>query len=463
MSDKKVSRRYFIMVGAAAIGAGCQTGKPKSAAAAKGSKGPRKMSPNDKVNVAGIGAGGKGRTDISECAQAGANIVALCDPDERQAGEMRAQYPNAKFYTDYREMIEKHPDIDAVTVSTPDHSHYPASLLAIKNGKHVYCQKPLTHTVEEARNLAKAAKEYKVVTQMGNQGHAGNGVRELCEMIWSGVIGQIKECHIWTNRPIWPQGLNRPDVKDTPPKELNWDLWLGPAKKRPFVDKHPVTNKACYCPFVWRGWWDFGCGALGDMACHIADPPNWALRLSTVNPTSIEVVSQEGMTSEQAPNKAVLKYQFPARGKQNPVTVYWYDGGNFPPRPAGIPADVKIAEGSNGSLFIGESGAICADTYGENPRLLPYSLMDSYKKPDATIPRVPGENPYSEWISAIQNNTLPGSNFSYAGPFTEWILLGNLALRSGKSLQWDGANLKVTNVPEANEWVRKDYRSGWNF
>ena len=443
------------MVGAAAVAAGCQT--------TKGAKGPRKLSANDTINVAAIGSGGKGKTDITESQKAGANVVALCDVDERSAAEMRAKYPNAKFYRDFREMLEKQKDIDAVTVSTPDHMHYPASLMAIKMGKHVYCQKPLTHTVEEARTLAKASVDYKVVTQMGNQGHAGNGVRELCEMVWSGVIGQIKECHIWTNRPIWPQGLNRPEGSDPVPANLDWDMWLGPAPARPFVSIHPVTQKNCYNPFVWRGWWDLACVALGDMACHIADPANWALKLSTVNPTSIEVVSQEGTTTEQAPNKSVLKYTFPARDGQNPVTVFWYDGGNLPPRPEGVAPETVIGEGDNGSLFIGEKGAICANTYGENPRLLPESLMKDYKKPGESIPRIPDENPYGEWINAIRTGTLPGSNFGYAGPFTEWILLGNLALRAGKSLQWDSSTLSVTNAPEANQWVRKEYRKGWDI
>lgn len=455
MKKPEISRRLFLAGSAAAIAAGCATTGKKGKAPAKIST----RSPNEKLNIAGIGAGGKGIADLSGCSSE--NIVALCDADLNQTRQMAAKHPNAKIYKDFRVMLEKQKDIDACTISTPDHFHAVAAMGAMLAGKHVYVQKPLTHTIWEARKLAETAREMKVATQMGNQGHSGDGVRDLCEMIWSGTIGQVKEVHCWTNRPIWPQGLNRPDIKDTPPKELDWDVWLGPAPDRPYVSKHPATGKNCYHPFVWRGWWDFGCGALGDMACHIMDPPNWAMKLG--HPASVEVVSQEGLTSEQAPNKSIIKYEFPARGDMPALALYWHDGGNMPPRPANTPADEVLGEGDNGSLFIGEKGAISAHCYGEKPTLHPISLMKDYKAPPKTLERIPEEDHYKDWIQACKGGRPACSNFDYSGPFTEIVLLGNLALRTGKKLEWDGANMKVTNCPEANELVTKQYRKGWEI
>lgn len=451
MSNFKMTRRSFL-AGTTFTMIGCATGSnpvPKKSAY---------QSPNEKLNIGGIGAGGKGKADISGCSSE--NIVALCDVDLNNAAEMIARFPDAKVYQDFREMIDKE-NLDAVTVTTPDHTHAVIAAYAMKHGKHVYVQKPLTHNIWEARELQKIARETKTITQMGNQGHCGNGVRETCEMIWADAIGPVRECHIWTNRPIWPQGLNAPTGSDPVPKGLDWDLWLGPAAERPYVDKHPDTGKPCYCPFVWRGWWDFGCGALGDMACHIADPANWALRLTA--PTSVEVVSQEGMTAAMAPNKSILKYEFPAREGMPPVTVYWYDGGNLPPRPEAIPANVELGEGDNGSLFIGDKGYLTCDTYGERPRLLPAERFTGYEAPPQIIPRIPKEDPYLNWITGIKENTQPASNFDYASPFTEWVLLGNLALRTNAKLEWDAKNMKVTNVPEANQYVTREYRAGWSL
>lgn len=451
MSDYKISRRSFL-AGTTITMIGCATGKnPVPAKSAY-------QSPNEKLNIGGIGAGGKGKADITGCDSE--NIVALCDVDLNNAAEMIARYPKATVYQDFREMIDKE-NLDACTVTTPDHTHAVIAAYAMKNGKHVYVQKPLTHNIWEARELQKIAKATGTITQMGNQGHCGDGVRETCELIWAGAIGPVRECHIWTNRPIWPQGLTRPTGSDPVPQGLDWDLWLGPAADRPYVEKHPVTNDRCYCPFVWRGWWDFGCGALGDMACHIADPANWALRLTA--PTSVEVVMQEDLTADMAPNKSTLKYEFPARHGMPPVTIYWYDGGNLPPRPEAIPADVTLGEGKNGSLFIGDNGYLTCNTYGEKPRLLPAQNFQGYEAPAQIIPRVRKEDPYLNWIDSIKSNTQAASNFDYASPFTEWVLLGNLALRTNAKLEWDAQNMKVTNVPEANQYVSREYRAGWSL
>ncbi len=330
---KRIITRRMFLAGSAAVVAGCATGKGKAPAVIS------TKSPNEKVNLAAIGCGGKGRGDIENAFKVGTNnVVALCDVDSNRGADAFNRWPDAKQYKDYRKMLEEVKEIDAVTISTPDHVHAPAAMLAMSLGKHVYVQKPLTHNVQEARLLAAAAKEYGVITQMGNQGHSERGVRDLCEMIWDDVLGDVTEVHCWTNRPIWPQGLNRPDKTDEVPENLDWDLWLGPAPLRPFVNKHPDSGKDCYCPFVWRGWWDFGCGALGDMACHIMDPANWALSFGV--PDSVECMKQEGMTDEMAPNKSVIRYTFPKRkstatggkwkGKMLPPVTF-YKGRFCPP------------------------------------------------------------------------------------------------------------------------------------
>jgi predicted dehydrogenase len=317
--------------------------------------------------------------------------------------------------------------------------------------------------------LTEAAHKYKVATQMGNQGHSSNDVRQICEWVWSGAIGNVKEAHVWTNRPLWEQGRTRPKGSDPVPATLDWDKWLGVAPFRPYVAEYPgaTKRKDCYCPWVWRGWWDFGCGALGDMACHIMDASNWALKLG--NPTSVEVISQEGMTSEQAPNKSVLKYEFPKRGDMAPVTLYWYDGGNLPPQPKDIPATDILGEGfppkgdGNGTLLVGDKGYITSDTYSGNPRLLPSAKFKDFKNPPQTLARIPKEDHYKDWLQACKGGTPACSNFDYSGPFTEVVLLGNLALRTGKRIEWDAAAMKCTNVPEANQYVVNNYRKGWKI
>ncbi len=461
MDTHLLSRRAFLASATTAtvVAAGCCTagGKMNTAQVV-----PRKLSPNGKMNIASIGCGGMGSGDIMSCHKEAdkVNVVALCDVDWEKAAETFYKIPNAKQYKDYRKMLEEmDSQIDAVVVSTPDHSHAPAAYMAMMMGKHARVQKPLTHTIAEARLLAKVAKETGVVTAMGNQGHSGNGVRELCEMLWAGAIGDVKEAHIWTDRPIWPQGIEKPLKGQPVPETMDWDLWIGPAPMRPY-------SKG-YAPFNWRGWWDFGCGAIGDMACHIMDPAYWALQLGAAAKYSVEVVEQERMSKETAPKKSVIKYEFPERdtevGKMPPVTVYWYDGKLLPKRPEGVSADQKLGDGDNGSLFIGTTGIMSSGTYGGGSRLLPESKMADYRRPDPTIPRVPGENPYLHWINACLNNTVAMSDFSYAGPLTEVANMGNVALMAGEKIEFDVASMKITNVKGANKYLTKKYRKGFDF
>jgi predicted dehydrogenase len=453
----QINRRRFIYTSALAASA-LAAGLPAFAARTN------YKSPNGRLNIGGIGVSGKGEVDLAGVFSE--NIVALCDVDSNNLAAALQKFPHARTYSDYRVMIEKEKNLDAVTVSVPDHHHAPAAIRAIKAGKHVYCQKPLTHTIWEARQLTLAAREHKVATQMGNQGHAGAGVRELCEMIWSDVIGPIREVHCWTDRAKgwWPQGLTRPAGSDPVPAHLNWDLWLGPAPQRPYLDLWPADMRShiikmaghVYHPFSWRGWWDFGCGALGDMGCHIMDGADWALKLGA--PTSVELVSSSARTPEMPPDSSVLRYNFPARGDMPACALTWYDSGQKPPRPA----ELEAAElEDNGTLFIGEKGKIITGVYGEKPRLLPESNMADYKRPAKTIPRVPKNDPYLDWIRACKGGPAAGSNFDVSGPFSEWVLLGNLALRTGKKIEWDSVNLRVTNVPEANEMIKGEYRHGW--
>jgi predicted dehydrogenase len=444
----KISRRDFI--GAAATAAAF-TIVPRHVLG-----GPRNIPPSEKLNIAGIGVGGQGAGDIGNVSSE--NIVALCDVDWRHAGGTFNRYPDARKYRDFRKMLDKEDkNIDAVVVATPDHIHAPASMAAMKRGKHVYCEKPLTHSVYEARKLAEAAREYKVATQMGNQGQAQVQPRLLCEYIWDGAIGPVREVHVWTDRPLnglnsvyWPQGVERP--KETPPvpDTLDWDLWLGPAPERPY---HPA-----YVPFKWRGWWDFGTGALGDIGCHALSPVFKALKLG--HPTSVEAVSTL-VNNETYPVASAVHYQFPARGDMPPVKLTWYDGGMRPPRPDELENDRRM--GTNGALFIGDKGKMLGG------RLIPEARMQEYKKPPEVLPRSPGH--HKEWIEACKGGEPAGSNFpDHAGPLAEAVLLGNVALRpemkekmNRTKLLWDGPNLKITNVPEANKFLHREYRQGWSL
>jgi predicted dehydrogenase len=454
ISAARINRRRFIYSSALAAGA-------LAAGAASALPRVKFKSPNEKLDIGGIGAGGRGRDDIEGVS--GENIVALCDVDSNALGEAGRKYPRARLYADYRVMLEKEKNLDAVTVGIPDHHHAPAAMLAMTLGKHVYCEKPLTHTIWEAREMAQAARKYKVATQMGNQGHSSEGNRALCEMIWAGAIGPVREIHCWTDRcrGWWTQGLMRPPGSDPVPASLNWDLWIGPAPMRPYAANWPkdiaaARPGAIYHPNVWKGWLDFGCGSIGDMACHIMDGAYWSLKLGA--PASVDVVQSTGATADMFPLASVIRFRFPARGDLPPCTLTWYDHGLKPPKPPESEAK-ELAD--NGALLIGEKGKILAGCYGESPRLLPESLMADYKRPPQIIPRVPGNSPHLDWIRACKGGPAACSNFEVSGPFTEMVLLGNLALRLGKTIEWDSEHLRAGNAPEASQFIKKQYRAGW--
>ncbi len=411
-----------------------------------------RKSPNDKLNIAVVGIGGKGNSDARACA--GENLVAFCDVDESLNPELKKDFPNAVFYKDYRVMLEKQKNIDAVVIATPDHTHAIIAMAAMKLGKHVFVQKPLTHTIYEARRLAEVAKEMNLVTQMGNQGHAGEEARILNEWIADGAIGDINEVHLWTNRPIWPQGdITRP--ADTPdiPNTLDWDLFLGPAPQRPY---HPS-----YHPFNWRGLWDFGTGALGDMGAHFLDQPFWALDLG--HPLTVQASSTK-FNDEFYPLASIVTYQFPARGNKPPVKLVWHDGGLMPPRPVDLEPGRKMGDNGGGALFYGTKGTIMHGTYGTGVRIIPEPKMQEYVRPAKTIPRSLGI--HQEWIDAIKKGTKSTTDFSYSGKLTEVMLLGNVAIRMNEKntvLEWDPVKLEITNLPEANQYMHVKYRDGWSL
>jgi predicted dehydrogenase len=406
--------------------------------------GPGRTVPSEKLNVACIGVGGMGAGDTGQVSTE--NIVALCDVDWRHAAGTFNRFGKAKKHRDFRRMLDKEgKNIDAVTVSTPDNTHAVAAMMAIKMGKHVYCQKPLAHDMYEVRKLTEAAREHQVMTQMGIQLHAESCVKLVVEMIKSGVIGKVRKVDIWSGKN-WGGGT-RP--KDTPPapETLDWDLWLGPAPWRPY---HPT-----YLPGNWRRWWDFGTGTLGDMACHIIDPAWWALDLTY--PTSVEA-DPGPFNSETYPQKTVVRCEFPARGDLPPVTLTWYDGANRPPKPKELEQERDLP--GQGGLYYGEKGVILAP-HGGNPRLIPESRMKGFKLPEPFLGR--GINHYQQWIRACKGGAKPLANFDYSGPLTETVLLGNIAARAGRKLLWDGPNFRITNVPEANEYLRRQYRKGWTL
>jgi predicted dehydrogenase len=452
---KTLSRRTFLTASAAAA-AGAMV-VPRHVIGAT----PRRKAPSDTVNIACVGVGGMGYSDTRGVRSE--NIVALCDVDDEQMAKLlrsdelepkeKAMYEKAAKYRDFRRMLEKEKGIDALTVTVPDHNHAVIAMTAIKLGKHVYVQKPLTHTIKEARLLAKAAKEANVVTQMGNQGHSKEGARLICEWIWDGAIGNVNEVHVWTNRPIWPQGIDAPKEIPSVPSTLEWDVWLGPAPYRPY---HPA-----YCPFAWRGFWDFGTGALGDMGAHLLDQPFWALKLGY--PTSVQA-SSTPFTKDCYPWAEVVTYEFPARGTMGPVKLTWWDGGLTPPRPTELEDGRMMGDEGGGVLFRGDKGLLMCGTYGENPRLIPESRMQEYKRPEKTIPRSPGIR--EEWIEAIKKGTKSTTDFSYASPLTEVMLLANVAVRlkdKNMKLLWDGEKMQFTNLPEANQYLHFDYRPGWSL
>lgn len=439
------------------------------------------IAPSDKLNIAGIGVGGKGSSDLMEFAKSPkVNIVALCDVDDRQAKGSVKQFSKATYYKDFREMLEKEKNnIDACSISTPDNTHAVATLAAMQLGKHVYTQKPLTHDIYEARILTEAAKKYKVVTQMGNQGGSGDGVRRTKELIDAGLIGDVTKVDCWTNRPVWPQGIPTPTGKFDTPAELNWDLWIGPAK---MIDFNPA-----YLPFNWRGWWAFGTGALGDMACHIMDPVFRCLPIDYPSDVEASVATMwkemwnDTQNTDACPASSIIHLTYPKNKGKGTIKVSWYDGGLLPQRPDELLPDEKMGNWDGGVLFTGTKGKLMADCYGANPRLLPTIKMKE-KLPAPTIARVP-EGHYVQWVNACiagYGKGVTSSPFEFAGPFTESILIGNLAIRSflmknpnlkgwddkylgRKKLLWDAKNMKITNFDEANQFVKREYRDGWNL
>jgi predicted dehydrogenase len=482
--------------------------------------------PSDMLNIAAVGVGGMGRSNLINLASQ--NIVALCDVDwdyatqgfdrldaDIKSQQERADWPadkprvdgqgrplppltaidrqraaaqadgmkrlkdehlvRAKRYRDYREMLDQQKDVDAVIIATPDHMHATIALAAMDLGKHVYVQKPLTWSVAEARQLARRAKETRLATQMGNQGHSWDDARTAVEYVWAGAIGDVKEIHIWTNRPLgyWPQGIPRPAALKTAaeqlkwngpgiearlanamagdyrvPDSLSWDLFLGVA---PHVDYHPI-----YHPFNWRGWVDWGVGAIGDMGAHLIDHSMWALDLGY--PTTIETVCTP-FNGVCFPNATMTMYEFPARGKKPAVKLTWYDGGLLPPKP--IEMGEEQLNKTGGALLIGSKGKLLHETYGAKPRLLPKSLHDSFGKPAQKLPRIPNEGHEMNWVEAAKGNTTASCPFEYAAKLTEVMLLGVVALRAGRKIEYDSANMRVTNVPEANEYLRRAARAGW--
>lgn len=445
------------------------------------------VAPSDKLNIAGIGVGGKGTSDLASFAESKqVNIVALCDVDDREAKKSRESFPKAPYYHDFRIMLEKEGDtIDAVSVSTPDHMHAVAAYAAMERGKHVYVQKPLTHDIYEARILTQAAKKFKVVTQMGNQGGSGDGVRKMKEMVDAGMVGDVHTVSCWTNRPIWPQALATPTEKQAIPTEVQWDLWLGTA---PYRDYH-----SAYMPWNWRGWSDFGTGALGDMACHIMDPVYRILPILYPSEVECSVAGlyldkfKELEYPDSFPGSSIIHLKYPRTDGKGTIKVSWMDGGLLPARPEGLLPDEELGNWDGGVIFEGDKGTIMADCYGANPRLVPTSRMSEEEMPKETIARVP-EGHYLQWVNACiagYGNAETSSSFDYAGPFTESLLIGNLAINSfniknpdikddnfwsganrylgRKTLLWDAENMRITNFEQANQFVRRNYRNGYSL
>ena len=428
-------------------------------------RGAERKSANDNLNIAGIGVGGMGRNNLKQCAAE--NIVALCDVDQDYAAKTFQDFPAAKVYRDYREMLEKQKDIDAVIIATPDHTHAVIAMAAMRAGKHVYVQKPLAYSVHEARTLTEAARQHKVVSQMGNQGHSGDGTRVVCEWIEAGVIGTVREVDAWTNRPVWPQGIEVERPKETPPVPagLDWDRWLGPAPFRPY---HPV-----YVPGTWRAWCDFGTGSLGDLGCHILDAAFWAMKLKY--PVSVEgcistywhdLWKKTEPLHETFPRSTIVRYQFPARAGLPPLKLTWWDGGMMPPRPDCLEADEELGDSDGGLVFRGDKGVLICGCYGRNPRVFPEALRSDLDKIPKTIERIPGgmDGHEKDWVRACKGGKPASSSFDYSGPLSETVLMGNLAVRfPNQALLWDGENMVVKNHKQASAFVHRKYREGWTL
>jgi len=398
-------------------------------------------SPNEKLNVAMIGCGGRGRANLGNVR--GENIVALCDVDERRAAPTFAEYPKVPKFKDFRAMLDKmQREIDAVVVSTPDHIHGPASVFAMRRGKHCYCEKPLVHEIYEARVDAEVAQQNKLATQMGTQIHAGGNYRRVVELVQSGAVGPVRECYVWIGRS--EGGGERPSETPPVPKELDWDLWLGPAPWRPY---HP-----CYLPRAWNFWWDFGGGNLAAMGCHYFDLPFWALGLEYPN-----VVKTEGppLHPETTPRWLSIRYEFPARGELPPVTLHYCDGGRKPE----ILKEKGLPEWGSGVLFVGPEGMLLAD-YGRR-ELYPKGKYADFQPPEPTIPNSIGH--HREWIEACKTGSPTTCNFPYAAKVVETVLLGNVSFRTGRELRWDAEKMQATGCPEADQYVRREYREGWTL
>jgi hypothetical protein len=514
----EVSRRYFFfgsLLAGAVPAAGFGSTSSLKAAGYK--------SPNEKLNFAAIGSGGQGAANIRAVAPT-ENIVALCDVDERRAAMTFERFPNAPKYKDFRQMLDKEgKNIDAVIVATPDHMHATAAIWCMERGKHVYVQKPLVRTVWEARQLRAAAAKYGVATQMGNQGYSNEGTRQCAEIIWNGDIGAVKEVHAWSDRPMWPQGLTAIPPEDPIPPTFDWDLWLGVAEKRPFTaggKTEPDENGGFfYAPFNWRGFYDFGCGALGDMACHILGAPNMALHLSHRKLLSVECIKKEGVSPFMFPKASVIRFDFAPYGDMPALSVFWYDGLKESPKIAGVPEGEWIGdlpflmrprpEGASGaprgprpgfggpepgdmtfhspgrvfnweqfqalkapdaqlrfpkpdgSLFIGDKGMLTTGTYGEMTRLIPVEKMKDYRLPPPSLTRSPGH--MRDFIRACKGGDPACSNFDIAAPFVEWMLLGVIALRHEGKLEYDPEKMRITNNDEANKFLKPTFRKGWEF
>jgi predicted dehydrogenase len=448
MSQNRLSRRHFFF-GSVLAGA--------VPAAGFGTVGSLKhlgyKSPNEKLNIGAIGCGGKGYSDINGCKSE--NLVAMTDVDDARAARAFKEYPDVPKYKDFRQMFDKEgKNIDAVTVTTPDHMHATVAMWAMARGKHVHCQKPLTRTVWEAQQLTLGAEKYGVATQMGNQGYSGEGARECCEIIWAGDIGNVTEVHAWTDRPgkYWPQSPEVAPAEAPVPATLDWDAWLGVAEMRPY--------SPAYVPHNWRAFPDFGCGAIGDMACHILGTPNMALKLG--NPTSVECVMQEGKSKYTFPHKQVIRFDFPERGSMPPVKVFWHDSTDKQPDIEGVPSGELLGDSDiNGSVFIGDKGMVTTGCYGERTRLVPAEKMKDYKMPSPVLTRSPGH--YRDWIRACKGGEPACSNFSVAGPFVQWMLLGTIAMRFEGKLEWDSQKMRFTNNAEANTYLKPHFRKGWKF
>ncbi len=483
-------------------------------------------SPNEKLNFAAIGSGGQGASNLGAAAPT-ENIVALCDVDDRRAGPSFERYPNATRFKDFRQMLDKEgKNIDAVIVATPDHMHATAAVWCMERNKHVYVQKPLVRTIWEARQLREAAAKYGVATQMGNQGYSNEGTRQCAEIVWSGEIGSVTEVHAWSDRPLWPQGLTEIPPPDPVPSTLDWDLWLGVAEKRPFTaggkTEPDKWGGFFYQPFNWRGFYDFGCGALGDMACHILGAPNMALHLSKRKIVGVECVKKEGVSPFMFPKSSVIRYDFAPYGDMPALKIFWYDGLKESPKIPGVPEGEWIGDPPNlmsaggpgggrgpggqgrgpggpgmrpadyefhspgrvfneqhfeamkeapkdqlrfptpdGSVFIGDKGMLTTGTYGEITRLLPVEKMKDYKMPPPILTRSPGH--MRDFIRACKGGDPACSNFDVAAPFVEWMLLGVLALRHEGKLEYDPEKMRITNNADANKLLKPAFRKGWEF